>query len=67
MSIFVAIISCFLRSVAIDSFFKRRAADSLKNYKTPLLSPRSPNYPLTFLEVEELKHLSSIYLTSTLD
>ena len=53
----------FFRSFAIDSFFKSKAADSVKNYKTPLLSPKSPNSPLAFLEVEELKHFSSISRT----
>ena len=57
----------FLRSVAMESFLRSRAADSARKSRTPLLSARSPKSPLGFLEVEELKHLSSISLTSTLD
>ncbi len=35
----------------------------VKNYITPLLSKKSPNSPLAFLLVEELKHFNYIYLT----
>ena len=57
----------FFKSLSTDSFLSIRDADSARKSRTPLLSLNSPYYPLGFREVEELKHLSSIYLTSTLD
>ena len=57
----------FFRSLAMLSFLTSRAADSPRKSRTPLFSLKSPSSPLGFLEVEELKHLSSISLTSTLD
>ena len=53
----------FFRSFAIFSFLNNREQLSAKNYNTPLFSIKSPS-ALFFFEVEELKHLSWIYLTS---
>jgi hypothetical protein len=57
----------FFRSFAIDYFFNSKLQLSAKKSNTPLFSTRSPSSPFAFLEVEELKHLSSISRTSILE
>jgi hypothetical protein len=57
----------FFKSFEIESFFRSKEADSAKKSKTPLFSLNYPSSPFAFFEVEELKHFSSISLTSTFD
>jgi hypothetical protein len=66
-SFYLISIPNFFRSLEMVSFFNSKEADSARKSNTPLFSLKSPNSPLAFLEVEELKHLSSISLTSTLE
>lgn len=63
ISFYLTSIPIFLRSLAIFYLLNNSEQLSVKNYITPLLSKKSPYYPLFFLLVDELKHLSYIYLT----